>query len=261
MLKKLAKTALTTATILAGASVANAASVGSAQLNLGSSGKITVIAEDGKTYSKLQSSNLNFNGNLNVSMNTGRAQAYTVFSGVCGGGLCGTNAFKKLHDGLVDGFTGKMDFNKNLSFDVSTDKFPQGLSNNVQASKIFQACHARMRGGIVKSDKTFTHLVRVTLGLTFSKFPYEFNSSTNYPVDWHDDYSVPVLVTCKALQGPKMPGNVAYDFGDMKVRDIKLFLTTYSHAFSRPNPVTKCKKAKLLVRLKASKKGPVKFKL
>jgi hypothetical protein len=48
---------------------------------------------------------------------------------------------------------------------------------------------------------------------------------------------------------------------NFKIQDIKLFLTTYSHAFTRPNPATKCKKTKLLVRLKASKAGPAKFKL
>jgi hypothetical protein len=48
---------------------------------------------------------------------------------------------------------------------------------------------------------------------------------------------------------------------DFKIKDIKLFLSTYSNAITKPNPATTCKKGQIKVRLTASKAGNAKFKL
>ena len=53
MLRKLAKIAVAAAGFIAVAGSANAASVGSAQLDLAAKGEIVAIAEDGNSYSKL----------------------------------------------------------------------------------------------------------------------------------------------------------------------------------------------------------------
>lgn len=65
------------------------------------------------------------------------------------------------------------------------------------------------------------------------------------------------------LDTPKTPGtqDLGFDHGAMKVNDIRLTLTTYSNAFTEPNPGTKCKKAKLAVTLETNQEGPVSFKL
>ena len=70
-----------------------------------------------------------------------------------------------------------------------------------------------------------------------------------------------VYAVCKQDPTWNTPTSVSFDHGAFKVKDIKLFLTTYSAAVSRPNPGATCKKARVLVRLKASKAGNARFKL
>ncbi len=81
-----------------------------------------------------------------------------------------------------------------------------------------------------------------------------------------DDFSnkPKINLACKGRE-PKPPIQTADHFQpppvDFKVRDIKLFLTTFSGANTQPNPATTCKKAQVKVRLTASKAGNAKFKL
>ncbi len=195
-------------------------------------------------------------------MELGFLRGAAIYLGGCGALCVDGFGFKRLFADVY--IPSKLDVDQDVSFDVSADDFPQGLSQNVQASKIFGACAAKMRGSIIKTDKTFTHLVDVTLGLGFVKADgYEFNGSAEVVVDhdWWANYTVPVQVTCKALDGPKLPSDVAFDHGEFKVKDIKLFLSTYSNAVTKPNPATTCKKGQIKVRLTASKAGNAKFNL
>lgn len=261
MLRTLAKTSLLTAGFVFGATSAQAASVNNAQLTLGSTGKITAIAADGQTYSKLESTDLNFHGSVHVTMSTGKVSKFAIYNGACGA-LC-PNGFG--YKQLFQGIAGTMNLDKDISFSVSAGDFPQGLTQNLEASKIFKACHDRMRRSVIGSDVTITHLMKVTLSLELAgTLPGtglgEFNPG-GVEHEWWDDYTVPVTVTCKALDQPQMPGGIVQDMGEFKTTGINLFLTTYPGATTQPNPATTCKKGRVLVRVNTSKAGPAKFKL
>jgi len=82
----------------------------------------------------------------------------------------------------------------------------------------------------------------------------------------HADFQLQVV--CQHLSEisqpePKTPDNLdlEFDHGPMKVNDIKLTFTTFQNGYTEPNPGTRCKKARLRVRLETNQKGFVSFKL
>lgn len=259
MLKKLAKISLAAAGLLAGAASANAASVGSAQLSLAGNGELVAIAEDGQNYSKLESSSLTFSGNLNVSMDSGRVKKYGIALGVCGGNLCSTSAFKMLDSGQTGGDAGTMNFDEDISFDVSADQFPQGLSSNLQAANIFSTCNDKMSGFAVKSDKSYTHYVSISLGLDLKSGIHGEFEVKSFPTDYTNQYTVPVTVRCKAPRA-KDPV-IGFDPSDLKVRGVKLFLTTYSHSNHSQSPGITCPILHVTARFETNQKGLVHFDL
>jgi len=244
---------------MAGSPSANAAKVKSATLNLSSSDEIVVIAEDGANYSKLESSDLTFAGNVSVRMKFGRVKRVSIALGTCGGSLCGQGGFPKLFDRDVPGAYGSRKFDKDISFTVPTDQFPQGLSNNVEAANIFHACAQRSGQTLGSNDVTFTHNVKVTLGLDLSEGNFMVFGFDPFEHTTHD--SVPITVRCKALKRSPVAGDFQNDPGEFKVKDIKLALSTFPSAVSHPNPATVCKKGWVNVKLTATKAGATQFRL
>ncbi len=245
--------------LMFGGVAAHATTVQNAQLTLGSTGKITAIAEDGQTYSRLELTDLNFHGSVHVMVSSGQVRGIAIYNGACGSLCPGGIGYKSLFKERVDS---TRNLNKDVAFDVSADDYPQGLAQNLEASKIFQACHERMAHHFTGGDVTFTHLMKVTLSLSLHDGPPASNEGSpgEFNHDWWDDYTVPVLVTCKAPQS-QIPGGIAQDMGELRTKGIDLFLTTYANAVTHPNPATSCKKGRILVRMETSKAGPVKFRL
>ena len=161
-----------------------------AQLNVTSTGRIIVVAEDGKNYSKIATENLKFDGNVDVKMKSGELEGYSVFFGVCAGRLCGTSAFKNLHS---NSFSSRKALKENVSFELSADQIPQGLSNNVQASDIFTACNEKARDRT--AEYAFDRFLKMTLTLNFSEKKVDSNSG-----DYADDRDIQVRVICRAIQ-------------------------------------------------------------
>lgn len=259
MLKKLTKAAVAAAAMFAGASMANAATVGSVNFTTNSTGGITVIAEDGQNYSKIETDDVEVSATLIVSMDTGKVEGYRVYIGACGA-LCPDGiGYNTLYD---DSFwPSKMDLNDSFSFAIEDADIPQGLTQNLTASKMFQACQQRAGDSIISGDVTFTHYTPVTLSLDFEE-PGVDSVADGYDHDWWQDYLVPVQVTCKALEdNQKIAEDFKFEHGDLKVNDIDLFLSTFSGATTQPNPATTCKKGRILVRVNTNKIGPTKFKL
>lgn len=258
MLKTLTKTALTAAGLVLAATGANAASLHSAQLNLNSLGTLTAIAEDGQSYSKLESDNLQFFGDVKITMGTGKVNMYAVYHGACGG-LCGTGfGFKRLFLKNVE--PDKASVNENVSFAVSADDFPQGLSQNTEAVKIFQACHAKMRGAVMKTDTTITHFMKVSLAVQYvqATFPWpgSFDGAPGgIDPDWVDDFTVPVTVVCKALDDRTGPGGIVNDHGDYRSKSVDLDVKTYPNDTHQPTPGITCPVVHVTTRVTANQVG------
>lgn len=73
-----------------------------------------------------------------------------------------------------------------------------------------------------------------------------------------------INLICKG-RAPTPPVHTANDYSpppiDFKIKDMNLFLTTFSGANTQPNAATTCKKGQVKVRLKTTKAGATKFKL
>jgi len=189
MLKKLVNMAVMALAFLASASAALAGpEVERAQLNLTSSGRIVVSTGDDGNYSRIGTHNLNFQGNVDVKMKSGKLVGYKIFFGVCGPGQCGATSFKTLHS---NGFSKRKDLKENVSFGLAADQIPQGLSPNVQASNLFRLCNKESRGQ--SGEVTVPHFLKLTLGLKFKQ--KGFDSSD---IDWADERDIQVQVVCRA---------------------------------------------------------------
>jgi len=159
--------------------------------------EIIVIPDDNENYTSLLNTNLTFTGYIGASMKKERAQAYAIFAGVCNGALCGTSAFKELANGQND-TEGRNLSAENVSFTFTTDKFPQGLSNNVQAQNIFAACKAHMSGN--QPSATFTHNLKLTLGIYGVKYtPASGFETGKGTLVYTKSFSLPVTVNCQSL--------------------------------------------------------------
>lgn len=186
-----------TATVMAGVMLTAAAAeasgpkVTTAGLDLSSTGEIIAVADDGKNYNRLETSNLTFSGYVGARVNRGYIRNYYIYSGGCRDGLCGTGAFKELHRA---GHSSRLLSNNNLSFTFSTDNFPQKLSANVQAEAIFKDCNARTNNGR-KNAAPFMRAVMVTLGIETDI------KATGFDHDFRPDYTksfmVPVSIKCQ----------------------------------------------------------------
>ena len=81
----------------------------------------------------------------------------------------------------------------------------------------------------------------------------------------HADFTLRVeCSTTTRSDLPKTTDNqdLSLDHGAMKVENIRLTFTTFSNGgYTEPNPGTRCKKARLRVRMETNQEGPVPFKL
>ncbi len=260
MLNKRMKTAIVASGVLLGATAASAAELKNAHLDLSSTGKIIVITEDGQTYSKLETEDLKFEGSVDIKMKSGKVAGYAIYNGACAA-LCPDGiGFKPLRIGWLD--KPKKEVQDSVLFNVSANDFRLPPSPNIQAENIFGECRDRMGVG-VKSDVNFKHNMGVTLGIGFHDSKDSKDHEVDDPID-HNDWRfhlVPVEVTCMALDPHEVADTLKFEHGEFKVNDIDLFLSTFSGANTQSNPATTCKKGRVLVRVKTSKAGNVKFKL
>ena len=247
MLKKIAKLILTFATLSLGAQHAQAArdvDVPSANITttFSGSGVIEVISTDGNKWTEVKGSNLVFPVKVDISVPSGFVRGYRIAAGA-----------KTIKHELFAPFK-PTQFSQTMSPSGTTGEWKKQWKESVIAK-----CNAQLSGG-KGVDETISLTHEVVVGLT--AWTSNASGQSNDAMVRTTQASFPLKCIGKPKPNPHTATNdIGFDHGDMKIRGIKLFLTTYSHAYSQPNPGTKCKKVKLLVRLNASKKGSVRFKL
>ncbi len=253
MLIKLNRAALALSTLAASAILASAnPALAGTEVSIKPNGfspiPIVVLSEDGKKWTKVKNKQLL----LNVTIGIGRTDQEVIGFKVRQGWPPQASTQPWQHVENYENAPARVD--KNLTISGSTDNFTPA-----ERTKILKACNANLvTGGSINQTYNLFYGVKVQLlglftdstpGMNIGRVPGKYGNGT-----------ATVKVICKGARD--LPGGLATEEPkELKVGSIELFRSTFANATSQPNPGTVCKKARLLVRLKTNKIGPVKFKL
>lgn len=234
----------------------------------GGTAPIHVISTDKKKWNALKPATIVFQGAMNIEAKLrGRISTVGVALGACGKNTCSAGLVTFVQS--LGDKTKKWSGTKNMG--IQTANLPMSSASAIAvvpyADQIIAKCNQHLAANGPTKRYSFNHTFHATF-LAVSRKNNKLNKSgtgdasasslvANAQHAVADSFTVPV--TCDPVL--KSGGDVVAKQPDFKVKSIQLFRTTYSHAVSRPNPGTTCKKAKWLVRLGTSKAGPVKFKL
>ncbi len=224
-----------------------------------------VTSSDGEKWDKLKPGNVKFWAHMKLDTKwPGKVDQVAVVLGKCTGAAC--KSFPLLWSENVN----QRDYNHQRNFSVPTglitDTTP-GLA--LKGQQIIEKCNQNLTAAGATKSNSFQHVFETTFvaGTTkrdlgkigpaqaYDEFPF-------FPVDI--DHSKSGEFTVNVVCDPyvqRTAEDLKFDPGEFKVKDIKLFLSTYSNAITKPNSATTCKKGQIKVRLTASKAGPAKFKL
>ncbi|WP_370318378.1 hypothetical protein [Oricola sp.] len=220
---------------------------------------------------------LHLTGKVDFKRRSGYIERAGLFAGHCRRTACGSNTLlwfrsESQYTGPEGTAIELPDNDWYFGFGLSV--LPQRLLDSSLQAQVIQRCENNpMDSFTVATIVTLSLNTRtqVRIGTQFKSISeevdideVEFNGGDQ---SRHASLFLPVM--CETLSHvsstptPFNPPNPTFEFdhGAMKVDDIRLTLTTYSNAYTEPNPGTKCKKAKLAVTLETNQEGPVSFKL
>lgn len=241
-------------------------------------GALHVISNDGKKWNKFKPGNIPIWAHMKIDTRwPGYVKQYGIVLGACGGNLC--TSFPLIWQGYSSsGGRGTLrDINQQTNIMIPTSKIPistTGIALLPDGDQIISRCNQNRSANGPTKKYSFIHRFYATLvahtdaalnplgqatGNSIPVVPANFPGSVHYS----RKASFDVKVVCDPVKKPPQhAGDVAIGQPqNLKVTGIELFRTTYSGAYTQPNPGTKCPKLKLLVRVKTNKKGKVKFKL
>lgn len=236
--------------------------------------EVDVVSTDGKTWNKIQPGNVLFGAHVNIDTRTyvfahGWVRRAGIVMGACGGSSCTGRPL------LWSASPMTKDYENQMTVSMPVEKIPvssaTGIATMPHGDEILGKCNAKLTPAAAPAH-SFFYLMPVTfVADTFVAMSPSDASGTGggpKPAQWFGDTDhatsnqFAFKVNCKPFEVKRnVDGVVAEEPKVIKTSSIELFRTTYSHATSQPNPGTVCKKARLLVRVKTNKAGPVKFKL
>jgi hypothetical protein len=270
---KLLKTAVLAATVLAiGSSGALAYNDGKAKLKhfdydvKSAWTTLHVTSSDGTKWDDLKSGNLLFWAHMKVDTRwPGSVEQVGVVLGNCSGESC------KSFPILWSDNTGWRDYNHQRNFSVPTSLLENGTPGlALVRQNIIATCNQHLSARGATTRHTFqgslpTTFIADTDKRDLGKVLHQAGGGDSYPplqeIDHSKTGSFTFNVVCEPFSRPQTADGLKMEEPDFKVKDINLFLSTFSGATTSPNPATTCKKGRILVRVKTSKAGPTKFKL
>lgn len=127
-----------------------------------------------------------------------------------------------------------------------------------EQQQILNACNSKLGvgRGIGQTHNMFGG-VELTAGAYFVDDSV-FGSGENYSYE-SAHASMPVPIECKGVRST--PGQLVAQEPDFDIKDLKMFLSTFTGNETQPNQFRTCKRARILVRAETSKAGPVKLRL
>ncbi|MEM7750666.1 MAG: hypothetical protein AAF346_20630, partial [Pseudomonadota bacterium] len=230
---------------------------------------VRVQSTDKIKWNKIKSGSVQFWGFMKVDTKwPGYVEDVAVKLGNCGPTTCGSHPSLFDHAGVIE-----RDYVHQRNFTVNTSQLP-APSNLIQtvpyAKQIIARCNEHLAHDGPTQEHSFDFEMEATFLVDTGKH-YVSLTGLFPPLVQADSYDVnhgdrtktaafKVSVVCEPVLEPPT-NDIAIDFGDFKINDVKLFLSTFSGATTQPNPATTCPKARVLVRLATSKPGLTHFKL
>lgn len=228
---------------------------------------IHVISTDKKKWNAFKPGQILFSGSMNIeAKHRGRIISTGVAIGQCGPNTCAPGLVAFVQSGIE-----AKSWSDTRNINLFTGKLPLSGNGKIAVVPYGDQMVATCNQHLSTNGPTQRHTFILPMKATFLAYTRKnsradasgtgSNTAVGLVASAQHGVSATfnVPVTCDPVL--KSVGDVAARQPDFKVKSIALFRTTYSHAVSRPNPGTVCKKAKWLVRLGTSKAGPVKFKL
>jgi hypothetical protein len=262
--------ALAYAAFMVGPAVAEQANLKSMDLSIHDvSGAIHVISTDKKKWNAIKPGTVSFRAHMSVDLRwPGFVDEVGIALGICGPGQC--VGFPTLWSTNPD----SRDYEATETVQLDPASMPLsdagGIAVVPYASQILEKCNAHLQAdGPTKSylftqalDATFAARTDKTLNLhghveevTGAAWP-EPVYGAHYTA--HDSFNVQVV--CDPVVKPAAD-DLAHDFGEFDVENVKLFLTTYQSNQPGSTPGTVCPALKVTSRAKANQSGPVTMRI
>ncbi len=235
--------------------------------------KIHIISTDREKWNKIKPGQVRFYGKIDlVSKRVPLFRTLIRHAGVvlgrCGG-YCNTAPLL-----YQSNFVGKRKFKTGRNFILNTARIPVSSPGHVATqpfgNDMIRRCNQHLSAEGPSEKYSFDYLlpamlvvdtVQVTsLNNTDGSDAGTLPDTWNHDIDFNKTSFFRVKVVCDPVIKPTTDGFAAAE-PNFKVKDVKMFLSTFSHATTKPNKATVCKKGRVLVRISTSKKGPVKFRL
>lgn len=212
---------------------------------------VDVISDDKKSWTTVEEKNLF----LPVTVGMGRDGEDIMFFKIRQGHLSQNNNEGWLYQNNFSTATTRPSrFDDNLIISGSTANFSAS-----DRTKIIKGCNkALLNGGNIHKSHHFFYSVPMQMFTAFTENVGPKTNQNQYAGAYGIGESI-VRVECKGVRGSA--GDLVAEEPTFKLKDIKLFLTTYTGNESRPDQFHKCKRARILMRGITTKAGPVKLRL
>jgi hypothetical protein len=222
-------------------------------------------SSDGTKWDDIESGNLQFWAHMKIDTKwPGTINSVGVVLGNCSGNPC--KSFPILWSESV----GERDYNHQRNFSVSTgflENSTAGLA--LKRQQIIETCNAHLApDGATKRHEFQSSLTTTFVADTDKRdlgkiLSQADGGSYSHPIeiDHAKSGDFTFNVVCKPHVHRTASVALKFDQGEFKINDIDVFLSTFAGGTTQPNPAMVCKTGRVLVRLKASKALPAKFKL
>ncbi|WP_245455097.1 hypothetical protein [Mesorhizobium sp. M9A.F.Ca.ET.002.03.1.2] len=230
---------------------------------------IHVGSSDKQKWDTLKSGNVQFWGHMKLNTRwPGYVQDVGVSLGVCGPGQCGV--FPPIWS--ASPVSRDYDHQENFSFDPSI--IPQSSDTGIAVvpygDQIISKCNQHLQADGPTKSYSFTHTFHASFSaLTDTALDMDNAVSEaqggSWPHPLYDSHyaehgSFDVQVVCDPVIKPKVQ-DIANDFGEFDVENVKLFLTTYQSNQAGSTPGTVCPSLKVTSRAQANQAGPVSMRI
>lgn len=226
---------------------------------------IHVISTDRKKWNKIKSGSAGFWGQMKVDTKwPGYVFAVGVFLGQCSGQSC--HSFPDIY-AKKNIFVRDYLKSKNFAFNPAIIPVSNGGIPVVPyGNQIIAKCNEKLSADGPTERHDFNFEMTATLAantgktLNLNNAVHEVGPDSVGPIDHWRYGKFTVKVVCDPVAKPAS-NDIAAEEPDFKVKDLKLFLSTFSHAVTKPTSTKTCKKGRILLRAKTTRAGPVKLKL
>lgn len=237
---------------------------------------VEVYSTDKKKWNAIKPGSVNFGAYLNVKtqkhgINGGWLDNLHMVLGQCASSSCYGKPVL-----LSKGFYRKKSYVTQNTINVSTKAFPvstNGIATTPFGDQIVAQCNTKLSALGPTTAHEFNYFLKTTLVVdtkrkrdaTTSSEPLHGNAPwfTQLPTSVGVDHSktASFLVKVKCIPVELETAEDVPDDPNYGSKGPKVFISTFSHAVTKPTQFKTCKKGRILARIETTKPGPTKFNL